>query len=234
MSSAFKPFDDLLQLLFPRRCCGCGRLLVGNECEVCVDCLIHLPLTRYAMVKNNPLELAIGGKIPCVAATSYLYFVEGEVGQHIVHAAKYHGQVDIATIFGRQLGKDILDSGRFNTVDAIVPVPLHWLRKFQRGYNQSEILCKGIAKIFDRPVVTDVLYRNRYTSTQTKRNSQERTQNVANAFSVRDYEILRGKHVLLVDDVITSGATMEACWNALKHVDGIRISIASLAYACDY
>lgn len=222
---------ELIYLFFPPTCYHCGESLVGNERNLCLKCQMRLPLTNFSNAKNNDTEMRIGGRIPVIAATSLMYYKRESPSQTILHQIKYHGHYRMAHEYGSILGKELADSGRFDDVDVLIPVPLHWLKKWKRGYNQSELLCKGIADSFPKPINTHTLYRKRYTHTQTHKNHFRRMENMIGVFGLRDKKTLEGKHVLLVDDVITSGATTESCWQALKSVPNIKISIASLAIA---
>ena len=144
---------------------------------------------------------------------------------------KFHGNSDLCVFMGRQMGLELLQSGRFDDIDLLVPVPLHWRRRLQRGYNQSELLCRGISQLLHRPVNTRALKRHRYTDQQSLQASTDREENVKDAFSLRRPDDLVGKHILLVDDVLTTGATLVSCCEALSKVNNLKISIATLSIA---
>ena len=144
---------------------------------------------------------------------------------------KFHGNSDLCLLMGRQMGLDLLASGRFDDIDLLVPVPLHWWRRIQRGYNQSELLCRGIAQVMQREVNTRALRRHRYTQQQSLQASMDREANVQDAFSLRHPKDLVGRHILLVDDVLTTGATISSCCQALNGVEGLTVSIATLCIA---
>lgn len=228
---AFNPVKDLLNVMYAPTCVACGETLVGDESLLCIECISHIPFTNFATTPGNQLELLLENTIPHVKAASLMYFEKGEVSQSIIHSIKYHGDLKLAHRFGRLLGKALADSHRFDDVDIIVPVPLHFLKWYKRGFNQSREISEGIAKIFKRPVKNRVIARTRYTETQTHKSHSERTHNVVDAFKVRNSERIKSKHILLVDDVITTGSTIRACYAALSQVEGIRISVASLAFA---
>lgn len=228
---AFNPLKDLLNVMYSPKCASCGERLVGDERMLCIECLSHLPYTCFATMTDNPLELLLEGTIPHVKATSLMYFEKDEVSQHIIHGIKYYGNLKMAHHFGRQLGESIVDSHRFDDVDIIIPVPLHPLRWMKRGYNQSREISCGIAEKIGKPIENHLIARTHYTSTQTRKSHQERTENVAGAFKPRNLKQLCGKHVLLVDDVITTGSTVRACYTALSQAEGVRVSVAALAYA---
>ncbi len=224
---------DVVALLFPERCHACGNALVGEQGGLCTTCQLHLPITDYAMRPANPAEMRLAGRIPFVAATSYLLFSHGNGTQHLIHAIKYHHAIQLARQLGRRLGATLCESGRFDEVDVIVPVPLHRRRQRHRGYNQSLLICQGIADEFPRPLAWRALCRKVDTGTQTNLSRKQRADNMKGVFALRNAEVFASKHVLLVDDVLTTGATLEACWLALKDVPGIRISFATLAIAED-
>lgn len=226
-------FRDLIELFFPRVCCICEKPLVGSEHEICTDCLLNLPESVSAIGENNFVEKRLWGRVKLESATALLIFKQKSNTQKILHEIKYKGNEKLAVTMGRQLGLHLAQSGRFDDIDCLVPVPLFRRKERQRGYNQSLLLCQGIAETFPRPTVTDALIRTRHTDTQTHKNRIERLDNMKGVFAVTDAESLKNKHVLLIDDVITTGATTEACCIALQSVEGIRISVAALAVAND-
>lgn len=220
---------DLFRLFFPATCCNCGKILVGSEHDICTGCLLQLPELDYFAQKGNPMEHILGMNMPIESAGSLLQFQD--VARNVVHEIKYHGNVHLAHSIGRMMGEQIRESHRFDDVDIIVPVPLHEVRQRNRGYNQSEELCRGIVQAFPRKIAAHTLERVVNTQSQTKQQIQERQNNVKVAFAINDAEAFRGKHVLLVDDVLTTGATI--CSAALPIINGamVRISVATLAFA---
>ncbi len=221
----------VVALFFPERCYACGKDLVGEAGGLCTACHLHLPLCNYTIRPANPTEMRLAGRIPFVAATSHLIFTQGNITQSLLHAIKYRHATRLAKQLGRQLGASLKESHRFDDVDVIVPVPLHRRRQRHRGYNQSLLISQGIAETFPRQVEHKSLQRKVDTGTQTHLSRRQRADNMKGVFMLRHAGTLSGKHVLLVDDVLTTGATIEACWLALKEVPGIKISIATLAIA---
>lgn len=226
---SFNPFRDILHIFFPATCYHCGKPLVGDEQFLCLNCQLQLSDTTNISMSNNVTEMRLAGRIPLIAGASFMYYEKGTPSQTILHQLKYYGNTKIGYTYGCLLGQRIASSKRFDDVDILIPVPLHRFKKWQRGYNQSEILCKGIATTFPRPICTNVLYRKSYTKTQTHKNRIQRMENMMNVFATKNTELIEGKHILLVDDVITTGATSDACWTALKTIPNLQISIASLA-----
>ena len=180
---------------------------------------------------NNETELRLTGRIPIVAAASLLQFRKGNITQSIVHQIKYHGNTQLAHQFGLILGEELKNSNRFDDIDIVIPVPLHWWRKMRRGYNQSQLIASEVASILHCQLSDNNLYRRRHTPSQTHKNFQQRIDNMASAFGIRHPELFEGKHLLIIDDVLTTGATTEACYHALQPIPNIRISIATLAIA---
>lgn len=190
-----------------------------------------MPLTRFWDDAENPVSQTFWGRVDIQSACAYLYFAKGGKYRPLLHKLKYQGQQEIGFYLGQQFGLALLGTGAYQGVDTVIPVPLHPKKFRKRGYNQSECIASGIAQGLGRELDTGSLLRVVYTDTQTKKTRQERVANVANAFEVQHALRLQGKHVLLVDDVITTGATLEACANKLLAVENCRVSVAVLAYA---
>ena len=223
--------SSILNSLFPSTCAGCGEILVGNESQLCVRCLAQLSATHYSATPNNETERLLAGRIHFEAATAMLQFRADNNVRRIIHSMKFHGNSDLCLLMGRQLGLDLVRSGRFDGIDILVPVPLHWIRRLQRGYNQSELLCRGMADVLGLPINTTALKRVRYTKKQSMQRHGQRHKNVEKAFLSVHPEQLKNKHILLVDDVVTSGATLTGCYEALTSVEGLTVSIATLSIA---
>ena len=223
--------DDFISLLFPRICAACGNSLWKQEETVCLSCEFHLPRTNYHLSLENPVSRLFWGRVNLESAAAYLYFNKGNKVQRLIHQLKYKGRKDIGIYLGRQYGQHLKHSPFFQTVQLIVPVPLHTKKLRIRGYNQSEQIAFGMGETMKVPVDPNALFRKKETETQTKKSRFRRWQNVAEVFDVPDPVSLEMKHVLVVDDVITTGATLESCIRALSSVPGIRISVATIAVA---
>lgn len=223
--------NDFLELFYPRLCVGCGKKLYRDERYVCLECLSSLPLTQDHESADNFVEQHLYGRPFIESATALMLYEKESVPQKLLHEIKYHGAKELARSLGRMLGRD-LRGGRFASVDMIVPVPLHPNRLKWRGYNQSEWFAMGLSEELGLPVRTDLVERVTETSTQTKKNAEERWENVQGIFSLKKdapLQDIKGKHVLVVDDVITTGATLMACAAAIATIGDVRISAASLA-----
>lgn len=222
---------SFLSLLFPRCCVVCGKPLAkGEEC-LCTWCNIDLPRTGYHLRKDNPVELLFWGKFPLERAASYFYYRKGSDFRQILFLLKYGGRKEIGAIMGRYMAAELSKSGFFQGIDVIIPVPLHEKKQRSRGYNQSEWIARGISALTGIPVDTQTIVRRKYTETQTRKSVFERWENVDGIFESRFAESLAGKHVLIIDDVLTTGATVVACASAVAGVEGIRISVLTLAVA---
>ena len=222
---------DVASLFMPRTCLACGRVLFENEGSICLACRYNMPLTNFSKHKENPVKLLFENTLSVESATAMFWFVGGTEWQRIVHNFKYHGRWFFAQKMGEWLGEELQDSGNFGDVDVIVPIPLHYRRRVRRGYNQSEQLALGVARKMGVKCDFRAVRRKVYNDSQTQKSRKERWDNVEQIFEVRSAERLRGRHVLLIDDVLTTGATMISCAESiLKACDGdLRISIASLA-----
>ena len=200
---------------------------------LCTTCLYKLPRTNFQDEERNPVMEIFNGRLPLISATSFLFFSKGGGTQQLIHQLKYKGNREIGIHLGKMFGSQLNNSPLFQSVEAIVPVPLHPIKEHKRGYNQSQLIGEGMASRMEARDISDVLFRKIHTSSQTKKSRYERWKNVKDIFEIRNTRQLEGKHVLLVDDVITTGATLEACGSKLLEIPGLRLSIASLAYAQD-
>lgn len=222
---------SFISLLFPRCCVVCGRPLAkGEEC-ICAMCNINLPRTNYHLQKDNQVEQLFWGKIPLERATSFFFYRKGSDFRQILHQLKYGGQKEIGAIMGRYMASELSASGFFQGIDVIIPVPLHKRKQRIRGYNQSEWIARGISAVTGICIDTEVIVRQKHTETQTRKSAFERWENVDGIFELHHAESLKGKHLLVVDDVLTTGATTVACASRLVEIEGVRISVLTLAVA---
>lgn len=224
-------FSDAMHLFFPHNCLGCGTDVLSEKSLLCLRCHSSLPYTGYEIIENNPIENIFRGRITLKAATSQFYFSKGHLIQHLIHQLKYKGNKEVGEWLGALMGKSLLQSSRFSNIDYLVPLPLYADKEFKRGFNQSEIICNGMSTAMQVPVLVKNVIRQRYTDTQTKKHRAERWKNVEGSFAVKNPSVLHGKNILLVDDVITTGATLEACVQCMQTIPGITISLATLATA---
>ncbi|MDR0421332.1 MAG: ComF family protein [Prevotellaceae bacterium] len=231
MLKIFKPVKYFFDLIYPELCDICGVSLVRGEKIICSDCAIDIPLTHNWNERENSVEQIFWGRIPVVAATSYFFFNRGSKYRVLLHKLKYSGRADIGIMLGLRFGNELATCEIFSNIDFIIPVPLHPKKQQSRGYNQSEKICIGLSNAMNKPVDTKTLVRSEFTNTQTQKNRMERWHNVSNVFEIRNAEKLENKHILLVDDVLTTGATLEACCNAILSSVDCKISIATLAFA---
>lgn len=222
---------DFLALIYPRNCVACGNSLFKHEDQVCNYCYSHLPKTNFHKLEKNPIEDLFYGRVDLVFATSYYLFHKKGNVQKLLHAIKYKGNKQLATLLGNWFGKYLSEEEKLKSADYILPVPLHFKRLKQRGYNQSEEFARGLSEKLNIETNTTLLIRKEFTSTQTKKNKYERWENVEDVFEITDIDALKNKHIILVDDVITTGATIEACCAILNKIEGLKISVLSIAYA---
>ena len=221
----------IVSLIYPRVCAACGKALLEGEQTVCTKCAYTFPKTGYEMNKDNPLAQVFYGRIDFYAVTACFFFSKKGKVQHVIHQLKYKGNAEAGLFLGREMGKILNESPLFNDADYIFPVPLHPKKERKRGYNQSELIARGAAEVMKAKVDKSHLVRTVNTATQTKKSREERWLNVKDIFDVQNKDDLKGKHVLIIDDVITTGATLEACGRALADIEGIRISVATVACA---
>lgn len=222
---------DFAGLFVPRRCAGCDEVLMAFERSLCVLCLDDLPRTRFHDDPLNSVEQLFRGKVELVAASAFLHFSSTGMVQRMLHGLKYRHDLQTGLMLGRLMAEDLKDSARFDTVDCYLPVPLHPRKEHMRGYNQSQVLVNGMRQCWDLPSLGKDLLRVVRTPSQTRRTRLDRWLNVKEAFHLPDPERLRGRHVLIVDDVVTTGATLEGCIKALQVVPEVRISLYTAACA---
>lgn len=231
MNFLIRLYNSVLSLFYPRVCAACGSLLLEDEKTVCTKCVYALPKTGYEANPDNPLAQMFAGRVRLNAVTACFFFSKKGKVQRLIHQLKYRNNQDAGTFLGNEMGKVLSQSPYFQDVDYIFPVPLHPKKERKRGYNQSEVIANGAAALLNAKVDKTHLVRTVNTSTQTKKSREERRKNVEGIFAVNRPEELVGKHILIVDDVITTGATVEACAEALKDIEYIKISVAAVACA---
>lgn len=221
-------FDHLMGLFFPCVCVICGNELLQGEEGVCLACLYKLPKTNNFKKPDNNAEKLMAGRIPFERIASYCIYTKQGTLPPLIYHLKYHHSQNIGLLLGRMFGKDLRGSDFLNPVQLIVPVPLHPKKEKERGYNQAEIIAEGLSESTGIPMSTGNLIRVVYNPTQTKRTKTQRWENVKDIFKVANPELFERKHLLLVDDVITTGSTLEACGIALQTCRNIKINIATL------
>jgi ComF family protein len=220
---------ELIHLFYPRLCIACNGNLLHNETFLCTGCLFHLPQTHFHTLPENPIAKTFWGRLPVQHAMAFLFFKKGNSVQHILHEIKYKNNTDLAQFIGRYYGS-ILKQNMLHW-DAVAAIPLHKSKLKKRGYNQSGLIAKGLAEALGVEDISNSLLRLKATETQTRKHRFERWENVEEVFMLDEPALFEGTHVLLVDDVITTGATLEACGKAILAAPGTTLSVACIAYA---
>lgn len=223
--------EALINLFFPKTCVGCDALLLKNENVICVKCRHEIPLTNHHHNQENETTKKFYGRLDIEYGSSFMYFHKKGIVQEIIHSLKYRGHEEIGTIIGNWYADDLKKNDVLKTVDAIIPVPLHIKRLKERGYNQVTTFGKSLSENLTIPYDETLLYRNIYTKTQTFKNLIGRNNNSNTTFDVTFNENHHNKHYLLIDDVLTSGATLEACGKAILKIPGAKLSIITMAYS---
>jgi ComF family protein len=218
-------------LLFPNLCMGCSGVLSKNENILCFTCENNLPKTNFHLEAENIIFKRLYGRIPIENATALFYFDKGNTVQRLMHLLKYSNKKEIGKYLGKMLGNDLVECKNFKSITSVIPIPLHEKKLRIRGYNQAEYFALGIAEAMKINAVTNVLQRLENTETQTGKNRFERWDNVKDAFVLKNESAIENHHILLVDDVVTTGATLEACAQHLTTIPNVRISIATIAFA---
>lgn len=222
-------FHDFLDLLFPRLCNFCETALLPSETVLCTSCLHSLPLLQNHLEKDNETEKIFYGRIPIENAASLLLFEKKGITQKLIHNLKYKGQQEIGSFFGSWLGEELKKKQRFEGIAAVIPVPLHKNKLKKRGYNQVEKFGREIASALQVPYLDQVLLKRSASKTQTLQKRFARWGSIGETFEVEGPEAITDAHILLVDDLVTTGATLEACSEKLLQIPGIKISIATIA-----
>lgn len=224
-------FKHIINLFFPAVCAGCNSLLSSNEKVICTLCRHNIPLTNQHLNPDNEAFKKFYGRIPLEYASALLYFHKKGISQEIIHKLKYKGHQEIGTILGHWYAQDLKEIKILETVDVIIPVPLHKRKYRERGYNQVTTFGKALSTDLNILYNDSILKRKVYSKTQSKKNLLGRTEGIESIFDVSFTEMDHGKHFLLIDDVITTGSTLEACSRALLKIPGSKISIVCMAMA---
>ena len=233
MHPILRSIHDFIGLLYPKLCLACSDNLPPFDDLICLKCQFQLPKTGYHTSQENPFTKRFWGRVPIQTGASMYYFtIEGRV-QQLIHQLKYEHKPEIGHKLGKLYALQLKKQAHFQNIDAIVPVPLHPKKQHIRGYNQAEAFGNGLSEGLEIPHWPQALCRKVFTNTQTKKSRIERLENVFQAFAVAQTDRLKGKHVLLVDDVLTTGATLEACATKILEIEGAKVSLATIAIASD-
>ena len=230
LKTAGDHFNDMVDLIWPKICLACESPLYKHEENLCTICLVSLPKTNFHRLEDNPVSRMFWGKAKIEAAASCFHFEKSGPVQHLIHQFKYKGFKEIGVEIGRQYGAELKGIPPYNDVDLIIPVPLHKSKKKKRGYNQSDFFAAGLSQGMGVPYDAALLFRIKDTETQTHKTRYERFTNVEKIFMLKEDHEISGRHVLLVDDVLTTGSTLEACAHVLAAA-GNKVSVATMAFA---
>ncbi len=223
--------NDFTNLFYPHLCILCENPLIENEQQICLNCLYNLPKTNYHTNKGNPARALFAGFPQVNEVTAFLFFEKDGITQKLIHSFKYYDNKSLAEYLGRIAATELKEYGSYASVETIIPIPLHPKKEKKRGYNQSECIANGIASVYGCEIDKTSLSRVTETISQTRKSVYDRHMNVENIFKLTDPGKLSGKHVLLIDDVITTGATTSACIETLSEIPEIKISIFSTSIA---
>ena len=224
-------FESIINLFFPKVCSGCSSFLLSNENVICTVCRHDIPLTNHHLNPENDAFKKFYGRIPVVHTSALFYFHKKGIVQELIHNLKYKGHEEIGTILGEWYAEDLKTIDLLQSVDEIIPVPLHRRKLKERGYNQVTAFGTALSSSLNIDYNDTILVRNVYSKTQSKKNLLGRTEGIESTFDVSFTEKNHNKHFLLIDDVITTGATLEACSRALLKIPGSKISIVCMAMA---
>lgn len=220
------------QLFFPHVCASCQRNMAKNEEIICTVCEWKLPYTKFHQIEENTIEKRFWGRVPIERASSFLFFEKGSNTQKLISLLKYQNRQDVGTKLGKLYAQQLLnDNATILNIDAIVPIPLHIEKQKKRGYNQSDSIAFAMGEVLKVPVLTHSVVRIKNNITQTGKSRKDRWDNVEKIFEVKQPEKLKGKHILLIDDVVTTGATIEACAAEILEIPNTKVSIVTLACA---
>jgi len=223
--------ENALHLFYPHLCDGCGNDQIAKNQLLCYRCLKRLPTTNFIDFPDNSVERLFRGRLSIAIGHSEYFFSKGKLIQHLLHQLKYKSNKGIGFYLGEMMGQTILQSNRFSNPDIIIPMPISKEKEIKRGYNQANIIAMGLSNILKIPVSSSFISKTHNTESQTNKNRSERWKNVEGSFVINQMEELINKSILLIDDVITTGATIEACGNMILKIPGTQLSVASLAIA---
>lgn len=223
-----KWISDLIDLIFPRTCVVCGELLSPQEKDICINCLSTLP--KIEKIHLDEIEKSFWGKVEIERATSFMYYHKNSPYNNLIHRLKYKNRPDTGDRLAFLAAREIAESGFFDDIDAIVPLPLSKRKMRQRGYNQCDYIAKGLSRATGIPVIKNAVKRLKSNETQTHKSRDERWQNVEGIFALSDATLIEGKHILLIDDILTTGATLASCAKSIQEGCQCKISIFTLAY----
>jgi len=221
--------SSVITLFFPKLCHACNTVLKDNEIDICVGCRHELPVTNYHFERPEIVKKIFYGRVQLEAATALFYFHKKGRVQQLLHHLKYQGDEDIGRVFGNWLGAELQESPYYESIDVVIPVQIHLKKLKQRGYNQATLFAQQIAKVLNVPYVDDVLLKSVNTKSQVFQSREARFQSVSHSFYAQNLNTVDNKHILLVDDIITTGATIEACALVLNPEKKVRLSVATLA-----
>ncbi|MBE9491029.1 MAG: ComF family protein [Bacteroidetes bacterium] len=224
-------FNSIINLFFPKVCYACSHLLTDNENHICTNCRHNLPVTNYHFENNNTVEKVFYGRVKLQQATALLRFEKKGIVQHLLHNLKYRGHETISTVLGAWIGSELKTIKGYNNIDVVIPVPLHKNKLRKRGYNQVARFGIEIAKALKAEYIDNVLIKTTATKTQVFKKRIARWNNTNEIFAIKNKDLITGKHILIVDDIITTGATIEACSNILNNAKNVKISVVTMAIA---
>jgi ComF family protein len=231
MLQTLKPYVNAFShLLYPHNCEGCGTDILNDDVYLCAKCYYDLPKTGFIDAADNPVEKSFYGRLTLKQAAAGYYFTKDSLLQHLIGQVKYHLHRDLGIYLGKIIGYQLKKSARFTDVELLVPLPLNAKKEAKRGYNQATLICEGIAQVWQKPIVSDAVVRTVFTQSQTNKTRVARWQNMEGVFAIANANQLQGKHILLVDDITTTGATLEACGSEILQVANTKLSILTVAF----
>lgn len=223
-------FQDFSRLLFPHYCSGCGGDLKDRNAILCYPCQLALPITNFFSIPYNPVEKSFYGRLHLQAAGAAYYFTKDSLMQVLIAELKYKQNIAIGFYLGRMMGYQLMGSERFAAIDCMIPMPLHPKKLKLRGYNQARIIAEGIQSVWNKPIVDHAIARSIFSMSQTKQDRLHRWENMQGIFTLKNTSEILQKHLLLVDDVTTTGASIEALGSVLQSLNGVKLSVATAAY----